>query len=53
MITPDKALTIIPKCVRPLKAASMAPSQATGFCLAEDVRADRDMPPAERSAMDG
>jgi molybdopterin molybdotransferase len=26
---------------------------ADGFCLAENIRADRDMPPADRSAMDG
>jgi molybdopterin molybdotransferase len=38
---------------RPLGARPVPLERAVGLCLAEDIRADRDMPPADRSAMDG
>ncbi len=53
LITPHDALDIVLKRVRPLEATSRPLGEALSCCLAEDVRADRDMPPADRSAMDG
>lgn len=53
MITPDKAWTVILRSVRPLNIISRKLDQTVGFCLAENIRADRDIPPADRSAMDG
>ncbi len=53
MITPHEALDIVLKHVRPLGPERKPLVEALGCCLAEDVRADRDMPPADRSAMDG
>ncbi len=53
MITPANALGLIYENVRPLKPRREHLEQALGCNLAEDVRADRDIPPAVRSAMDG
>jgi molybdopterin molybdotransferase len=53
MITPDEAWGIIRERVRPLKPAAVPLMDALGCCLAEEVRADRDLPPADRSARDG
>ncbi len=53
LITPTKALGIILEQVGPLKALRLPLSQATGHCLAEELRSDRDQPAADRSAMDG
>lgn len=53
MIAPDEALSLVLDDVQPLGAVTKPLSQALGCCLVEDVRADRDMPPADRSAMDG
>ena len=53
MITPTEALTIVLDNARPLKATSRPLNEALGCCLAEQVRADRDQPPTDRSAMDG
>ena len=53
LIKPNKALGIILRRVRPLKTVRKALSEVTSYCLAEDVRADRDQPAADRSAMDG
>jgi molybdopterin molybdotransferase len=53
LLAPKKALALILGRVRPLRPAPMPLERATGLCLAQDVRADRDMPPADRSAMDG
>ena len=53
MITPEEAWRIVLKHVRPLRSVAMPLREAAGLCLAEDVRADRDQPPADRSAMDG
>lgn len=53
MITPDLAWGIVVKHARPLESRSIPLAEALGHCLAERVRADRDLPPADRSAMDG
>lgn len=53
LITPERAYAIVLKQVHPLKAVSVSLAYATGCCLAEDVRADRDLPPVDNSAMDG
>ncbi len=53
MITLDKALETVLKHVRPLKTIRKPLGEVIGCCLGEDVRAKRDMPPADRSAMDG
>lgn len=53
MITPDAAWGIVVNHVRPLPVTSVSLTQAPGHCLAEDIRADRNLPPADRSAMDG
>ena len=53
LITPSKALAVVLETVRPLKAASAPLAEALGCCLAQDIRADRDLPPTDRSAMDG
>jgi molybdopterin molybdotransferase len=52
-ISPQKAWGIIRSCVKPLGSIRKPLHEAFGYCLAQDVRADRDMPPADRSAMDG
>ena len=52
-ISPQKAWGIIRSCVKPLGSVRKPLNDAFGSCLAQDVRADRDMPPADRSAMDG
>lgn len=53
MITPDRAWSIIRRSVRPLGVVPKRLDEAVGFCLAEPIRADRDLPPAHRAAMDG
>jgi molybdopterin molybdotransferase len=53
MIRPAEALSLVLKRARPLKAARRPLGLSVGCWLAEDVVADRDMPPADRSAMDG
>jgi len=53
LIATKEALKIILANVRPLKAARTPLNEALGCCLAEDIRADRDLPPTDRSAMDG
>jgi hypothetical protein len=53
LITPKEALRIVLKCARPLKASRKPLHEALNYCLAEDVLADRDLPPANCSAMDG
>jgi molybdopterin molybdotransferase len=52
-ISPRKAWGIIRSCVKPLGSIRKPLREAFGYCLAQDVCADRDMPPADRSAMDG
>lgn len=53
MITAKKALDIILANVHPLKAGPIPLKEALGCCLAEDILAERLMPPTDRSAMDG
>jgi molybdopterin molybdotransferase len=53
MISPEEAWRIVLKHVRPLRCVATPLSEAADLCLAEDVRADRDQPAADRSAMDG
>ncbi|MCP4375380.1 MAG: molybdopterin molybdotransferase MoeA [bacterium] len=52
-ISPRKAWGIIRSCVKPLGSIRKPLGEAIGYCLAQDLCADRDMPPADRSAMDG
>lgn len=54
-ITPEDALSIVLSHVQPMKIERLALAKVVGgfFVLAEDVRCDRDQPPADRSAMDG
>ena len=53
MITTKKALAVILANVRPLQATRTSLDSALGRCLAEEILADRDAPPTDRSAMDG
>jgi molybdopterin molybdotransferase len=53
LITPNEALRIILECVRPLGIVRKPLDDARGYCLAENVLADRDIPPADCSTMDG
>lgn len=53
MITPEAAWELILKHARPLERISLPLEKALGCWLVETVRADRDLPPADRSAMDG
>ena len=53
LISPAQALRIVLSNARPLRPRSAALDGALGYWLAEDVRSDRDQPPADRAAMDG
>ncbi len=53
MITIEKAFEIILGHIRPLKIERRVLDEALGCCLGGDIRADRDLPPTDRSAMDG
>jgi molybdenum cofactor synthesis domain-containing protein len=53
MITVDQALTILLDQVETLGTESVAIEQAHRRILAEDVRADMDLPPFDRARMDG
>jgi molybdopterin molybdotransferase len=53
MIPLEDALRIVLGCARPLGAERVALDSAPGRVLAEDVRSDVDMPPFNKSAMDG
>ena len=52
-ISPVKAWKTILDYIHPLASVRIPLIEATGACLARDVRADRDIPPTDRSAMDG
>jgi hypothetical protein len=52
MITPDAAWALVLRHARLLKTVTVPLAEAVGLRLAAEVRADRDLPPAERSAMD-
>ncbi|HEY6958292.1 MAG TPA: gephyrin-like molybdotransferase Glp [Candidatus Limnocylindria bacterium] len=49
----DEALQRILSRIAPLEETEVALSDALGMVLAEDARADRDVPPFRNSAMDG
>ncbi|HXI89958.1 MAG TPA: gephyrin-like molybdotransferase Glp [Blastocatellia bacterium] len=53
MITVDQALSILLDQVETLGSESVAIEQAHRRILAEDVRADMDLPPFDRARMDG
>lgn len=53
MITFAKALETVLSQARPLDAEEAPLSEAAGRILAEDVACDMDMPPFDKSAMDG
>lgn len=53
MIGPDEAWSIVLRYVQPLPPVEVTLEDALGCCLAEPVRADRDIPAEDRSAMDG
>jgi len=53
MIGLDEALNIILKEIEPLDIIEMSLSEAFGMVLAEDVYSDMDIPPFDKSAMDG
>lgn len=53
MISTQDALKIILQKTRPQGTQSIPLARAGGYCLASDMRADRDLPPTHRAAMDG
>jgi len=53
MISPPEALKLILDLAQPLNSAPIELGDAVGMRLSDDVCADRDIPPADRSAMDG
>jgi molybdopterin molybdotransferase len=53
MLTPDAAWATVLAHARPLKTVTVPLAEAVGLRLAAEVRADRDLPPAARSSMDG
>lgn len=53
MIPFEQALRIVLDAARPMDTEEVALEDAVGRILAEDVRSDRDMPPFNKSAMDG
>ncbi len=53
MLTPEEALGIVLENLPAPVAVSRPACESTGFILAEDLLCDIDMPPFDRSAMDG
>lgn len=53
MISVEEAANIVLENVAPLPSKRIGIDAGLGFCLAEDVRSDLDMPPFNKSAMDG
>jgi len=53
LIAPQDAFKLILKHVVPVEKETRPLDKALGYYLGEDIRADRDIPPADRSAMDG
>ncbi len=53
LIHPREALDIVLAAAKAMRPVALSLDQALGHCLARDVHADRDLPPADRSAMDG
>jgi len=53
MISVDTAVKIVTDVTESLPAKTVPFERALGLCLAQDVQSDINMPPFERSAMDG
>ena len=53
MLSVEDALAVVLREAKPLPSEEVALAEALGRVLAEDVAADRDLPPFDRSAMDG
>jgi len=53
MLSVEDALAVVLREAKPLPSEEVALDDALGRVLAGDVRADRDLPPFDRSAMDG
>ena len=53
MLSVDEVCSLIDREVRPLPAVRLPLAQALGHDLAEEIRADADMPAFDRSAIDG
>src|SRR5262245_44774053 len=53
MITVDQAIHIVLSKIAPLAAEEVDLDSAPGRLLAQDVRADLDLPPFDRARMDG
>lgn len=53
MISVDTAVNIAIDAVVPLQPKKVYFEDALGYCLAQDIPSDIDMPPFDRSAMDG
>ncbi len=53
MITVDQAISIVLQRIEPLGSETIPLEHAHGRVLAEDVRADIDLPPFDRARMDG
>lgn len=53
MIAVDEAIRILTDAAAPREPVEVPLARAHGLALAEDVAADRDFPPTDRSAMDG
>ena len=53
MISVDEAIRLLDGVLRPLGCESVPLADALGRVLAEEIVADRDFPPSDRSAMDG
>lgn len=53
MISVDTAIKIVEDTIAPLSVKTIPFENSLGFCLAQDMQSDIDMPPFDRSAMDG
>ncbi|HMQ04841.1 MAG TPA: molybdopterin molybdotransferase MoeA [Pyrinomonadaceae bacterium] len=53
MISIEKALAIISRQTKPLSSSSVSLNESLGRVLVEDIIADSDLPPFDRSQMDG
>lgn len=53
MISVDTAIKIVEDAIKPLPVKTIPFENSLGFCLAQDMQSDIDMPPFDRSAMDG
>ena len=53
MITMDEAIRIVLEHTQPSDVGSVDLMDALGRTLAEDIRSDIDMPPFDKSTMDG